>query len=392
MMKLVFSFIALSLIPFSNLMDVYGQDEFDSAELGLKMPVITMNPISGQPGTEIEIKISDMPSTPKDIDPRIEFFVYLPFVSAIGSNVPNNCNGESCIALYSFEEIGEGKLAPKTITFSLFSTTNPPPTVEGGDWKSVCDLKINGKTLERYGKTCTDKDQPVGDYEIKFGWGIQRSELYDVRKTMTFSVLEKEIIQKQNPQDEDETVIEQFDQGLITESEFESRLAELGYDPEEIRQAKALIGKLEHQEGYKTPLKGPIKVHGTDLELTYAISGGVIKQVIPDTEAQSLIIEIDSISNGTLSIKLPRDVIDAKFEQEDDDFFVLLDGLDTSFDETKTGNERTITLEFPQGTEEIEIIGTYVIPEFGVAIFLILILSVFSVIAISKSQPLLLRF
>jgi len=112
----------------------------------------------------------------------------------------------------------------------------------------------------------------------------------------------------------------------------------------------------------------------------------VINQVIPDIEAQSLMVQIDSISNGTLVIKLPREAIDAKFGEEDDDFFVLIDGVESDFDETRTGVERTLTIDYPEGTEEIEIIGTYVIPEFGVIAILILMVSVFSVIFVSRNK------
>lgn len=203
---------------------------------------------------------------------------------------------------------------------------------------------------------------------------------------MTFTVTEKETIPEEKLQNNVEVLIEQFLEGLISESEFDERLAELGYDPEEARQVKALIGKLEHQEGYQTPLKGPIKIQGTDIELTYAIAGGMINQVIPDIEAQSLMIQIDSISNGTLVIKLPREAIDAKFGEDDDDFFVLIDGVESDFDETRTGVERTLTIEYPEGTEEIEIIGTYVIPEFGGIAILILMVSVFSVIFVSRNK------
>jgi len=374
------------LVPISNFSNIYGQTEFDSEALGLQMPTITMNPTSGQPGTEVEIKVTNLSAVPENIDPRIEFFIYMPFLSAIGDNVPQNCAGDSCFALYSFDEVGEGKFAPKTITFTLFSTTNPKPVLEAGGWKSICDIKINGQIAERFSNTCIDQDQPLGDYEIKFGWGIQTSELYDVRKTLTFTVTEKEMIPEEKLQDDEELLIEQFLEGLISELEFDERLAELGYDPEDARQVKALIGKLEHQEGYQTPLKGPIKIQGTDIELTYAIAGGMINQVIPDIEAQSLMIQIDSISNGTLVIKLPREAIDAKFGEEDDDFFVLIDGVESDFDETRTGVERTLSIEYPEGTEEIEIIGTYVIPEFGGIAVLILMVSVFSVIFVSRNK------
>ncbi len=374
--------LVVSLSSFS----VYGQSEFDTVEMGLQMPTIEMTPTSGPPGTEIEIKVTNMPSVPEGNDPRLEFFVYLPFVSAIGQNVPLNCDGEGCFALYSFDEITENKLAPKTISLTLFSTTNSVPVTQAGLRESVCDLKINGQTIERYSETCTDIDQPVGDYEIKFGWGIQQSKLYDVRETLIFTVTEKELIIEERAQDEDELAMSQYEEGLISESEFEQILRDLGYDDEEIRQSKAIIGKLEHQEGFKTPLKGPITVQGTDRELTYTITGGVITQVSPDTESESLIINIDSMSNGTLFIQLPRDVIDAKFGEEDDDFFVLIDGLETEFDEIKTANERTLTVAFPQGTEEIEVIGTFVVPEFGAIAILILVVSVFSIIFMSKTK------
>jgi len=374
------------LVPISNFSNIYGQTEFDSEALGLQMPTITMNPTSGQPGTEVEIKVTNLSAVPENIDPRIEFFIYMPFLSAIGSNVPQNCAGDSCFALYSFDEVGEGKFAPKTITFTLFSTTNPKPVLEAGGWKSICDIKINGQIAERFSNTCIDKDQPIGDYEIKFGWGIQTSELYDVRKTLTFTVTEKEMIPEEKLQDDEELLIEQFLEGLISESEFDERLAELGYDPEEARQVKALIGKLEHQEGYQAPLKEPVEVQGTDFKLTYAISGGKIIQVIPDLDEKSLMVEIESISNGTLVIKLPREVIDAKFAGEDDSFIVLLDGLDVDFDESTTGNERTLTIQYPEGTEDIEIIGTYVIPEFGGIAVLILMVSLFSVIFVSRNK------
>ena len=384
--KLVVIFMIFLLVPISNFSNIYGQTEFDSEVLGLQMPTITMNPISGQPGTEVEIKVTNMPAIPENIDPRIEFFVYLPFVSAIGSNVPNTCEDQNCFALYSFDEVGENKLAPKTLTFTLFSTTNPEPVLEAGLWNSVCDLKINDRPITRYAKTCIDQDQPIGDYEIKFGWGIQLSNLYDVRKTLTFTVHEKELIPEQIQLDEEEFVIEQFEEGLITESEFEERLAELGYDPQMIRKVKAQMGILPHQEGYQAPLKEPVEVQGTNFKLTYAISGGKIIQVIPDLDEKSLMVEIESISNGTLVIKLPREVIDAKFGEDDDDFFVLIDGVESDFDETRTGVERTLSIEYPEGTEDIEIIGTYVIPEFGGIAVLILMVSVFSVIFVSRNK------
>jgi hypothetical protein len=376
----------LFLVPIATISNIYAQTEFDTTAMGLQMPKITMSPSSGQPGTEVEITITKMPPVPENTDPRVEFFVYLPFVSAIGNNVPNNCEGSSCFALYSFEEIGQDKLAPKTIAFTLFSTTNKVPVTQAGLRESVCDLKVNGVTIERYSETCTDIDQPPGDYQIKFGWGIQSSDLFDVRETLTFTVLEKQFVPEVRQVDKDEIIIEEFQTGKISEKEFQEKLAAVGYDEEEIRQATALIGRLPHQEGTQTPLREPIPVLGSDFKIVYVMTEGMIKQVVPDEDAKSLILQIDSISNGTLAIKLPREVIDARFGDGDDDFFVVVDGQEVAFDETKSGNERTLSIDYPAGTEEIEIIGTSVVPEFGAITAAILMTSIIAVIFISKSK------
>ncbi|HUU47747.1 MAG TPA: hypothetical protein VMW55_03090 [Nitrosopumilaceae archaeon] len=384
--NLVLIMMILFLVPIATISNIYAQTEFDTTAMGLQMPKITMSPSSGQPGTEVEITITKMPPVPENTDPRVEFFVYLPFVSAIGNNVPNNCEGSSCFALYSFEEIGQDKLAPKTIAFTLFSTTNKVPVTQAGLRESVCDLKVNGVTIERYSETCTDIDQPPGDYQIKFGWGIQSSDLFDVRETLTFTVLEKQFVPEVRQVDKDEIIIEEFQTGKISEKEFQEKLAAVGYDEEEIRQATALIGRLPHQEGTQTPLREPIPVLGSDFKIVYVMTEGMIKQVVPDEDAKSLILQIDSISNGTLAIKLPREVIDARFGDGDDDFFVVVDGQEVAFDETKSGNERTLSIDYPAGTEEIEIIGTSVVPEFGAITAAILMTSIIAVIFISKSK------
>ena len=185
--QVVLSVILMSFLVFPA-QGLYGQTGFDSDAVGLGVPEITINTTSGPPGTQVEIKVSSPVPIPKNIDPRTEFFVFLPFLKEIGANVPHNCAGKYCLPLYSFEEVGSGKIGPKTITFTIFSTSNPKPIVLGGLVESVCDLKINGKTIERYGNTCNGKNQPAKNYDIMFGWGIQRSDVYDIKKTIVFTV------------------------------------------------------------------------------------------------------------------------------------------------------------------------------------------------------------
>ncbi len=120
----------------------------------------------------------------------------------------------------------------------------------------------------------------------------------------------------------------------------------------------------------------------------YQITGGSIISITPDIDQSSLIIEIKAVDDGELTITLPRELIDAKIGDADDDFFVLVDAEEVDFDETKTDLDRTLTIGFFAGTEEIEIIGTFVIPEFGTIAALILAVAIISIIAVSAKTRL----
>ena len=104
----------------------------------------------------------------------------------------------------------------------------------------------------------------------------------------------------------------------------------------------------------------PTTISGIGTELNSVIHNGVIIKITPDYEAFSLIITINSMDDGELTMTLPRTVIDAKNGEKDDDFFVLVDGGEVEFDETATSTDRTLTIQFPKGSEEIEIIGTFI--------------------------------
>jgi len=64
---------------------------------------------------------------------------------------------------------------------------------------------------------------------------------------------------------------------------------------------------------------------------------------------------------------------------------VLVDGEEWD-DVEINGNE--VTVSFPAGTEEIEIIGTFAIPEFGTIAALILAVAIISIIAVSAKTRL----
>ncbi len=138
-----------------------------------------------------------------------------------------------------------------------------------------------------------------------------------------------------------------------------------------------------------TPSKGStIAVTGTDFMVNYKITGGKLVSITPDVEAHSLIIAITADQDGSLVITLPRSLIDAKMGDQDDTFFVLVDGEEVNFEETTTSTDRTLTIQFPAGAEQIEIIGTFVVPEFGTIAVMILAVAIISIIAVSAKSRL----
>ena len=141
--------------------------------------------------------------------------------------------------------------------------------------------------------------------------------------------------------------------------------------------------------GVAPPKTGPtISVDRTNFSLSYSITGGSLLNVNPDDDANSLILTIETTSDGELTITLPRALIDAKMGDADDEFFVLVDGEEREFGETKTSTDRTLTIAFEDGAETIEIIGTFVVPEFGTIAALILAVAIISIIVVTSKTRL----
>jgi len=131
-----------------------------------------------------------------------------------------------------------------------------------------------------------------------------------------------------------------------------------------------------------------VKVTGSSDLIGYEITGGKLLGIVTDFDANSLIISIQADEDGSLTLTIPRSVLDATINGEDDDFFVLIDGEEVDFDETTTSTDRILTIAFPAGAEEIEIIGTFVVPEFGTIAAMILAVAIISIIAISAKSRL----
>ena len=119
-----------------------------------------------------------------------------------------------------------------------------------------------------------------------------------------------------------------------------------------------------------------------DNAVDYDITCAEILGMTPDTEMKSMIIEIKTDCDGELKITLPKEVIDT----DENGFFVLVDGDETNHNAVSVSEYWTLTIPFSYGSEEIEIIGTYVIPEFGTIAVLVLVAAITTIVMISAKN------
>ena len=83
-------------------------------------------------------------------------------------------------------------------------------------------------------------------------------------------------------------------------------------------------------------------------------------QAITEIEKPLIIVNITSSSDGELTIELPRNIIDSKRSQNnDDEFIVFVDGQYTPADEIDNNDKmRILKIYFEKNTKQIEIVGT----------------------------------
>jgi titin len=120
--------------------------------------------------------------------------------------------------------------------------------------------------------------------------------------------------------------------------------------------------------------QGMIPVLNTTSMISYDITGGQILGISVNPDTYSLNINIKSNSQGTLSIQIPRDMVDAKkLDGTDDTYIVTNDKSVAQFSEIKAAAYRTLVISFPANTAHISVYGTTAVPEFPIALIVFII-------------------
>ncbi len=161
------------------------------------------------------------------------------------------------------------------------------------------------------------------------------------------------------------------------------------YGPQEInyKVMVEIAGEVSEEESAcaadELVVKGGSQVYCVPFDIT----GGVVEKNSISSKTSSLTLMITTDSDGSVSLKIPRNVLDARqhgMEGDDADFIVLVDGEEADFEEIDTtSDDRTLDITFPEGATQIEVIGTWAVPEFGTTAAIILAVAIVSIIAVS---------
>ena len=147
----------------------------------------------------------------------------------------------------------------------------------------------------------------------------------------------------------------------------------------------------EYQSSYEVEIE-----NGGTFDVPYTMKGGVVSSMEIIKKNLSLQIEILTETDGNLDIKLSRDNIDSLSNKGlDIDFIVLIyeknSNIPIQTEYTVINSDdayRAISIPIKNGDDKVEIIGTYVIPEFGTIAMIVLAVAIVSIIAVSAKSRL----
>ena len=103
-----------------------------------------------------------------------------------------------------------------------------------------------------------------------------------------------------------------------------------------------------------------VDVEGNSYDVDYVATGLTVSNVETDLDFISLILTVNvTDSSGILEITFDRNFFDSIYQGSDDAFIILADGDEPNFTEIETNSQsRTLSIELPSGTEDVEIIGS----------------------------------
>jgi len=133
--------------------------------------------------------------------------------------------------------------------------------------------------------------------------------------------------------------------------------------------------------GIKNPLEYILETDDNVFVISYEVNAKVIAMAI-DPELTSLLIGLENTSDSIFVIDLKHDLINV----HNNEFAILVNGLEVDYDIVSDSDSSTLSFFVPTFTEEVEIIGTHVIPEFPFGVIMGLVMMVSIMVAVSRAK------
>ncbi len=122
-----------------------------------------------------------------------------------------------------------------------------------------------------------------------------------------------------------------------------------------------------------------LETSDVQFEISYELNGDVIAMAV-DENTTSFLIGITNVDDSNFEISLPTELISA----ENNEFVVLVDGVETDYDVSTQNDAAMLQFFVPANSQEIEIIGTHVIPEFPLGALVVLATMIVIVTFVTK--------
>ena len=124
-----------------------------------------------------------------------------------------------------------------------------------------------------------------------------------------------------------------------------------------------------------------VEIDEHTFKVLYRVDADIIAMAI-DADLDSFLIGMENTNSSIMSIELAYDLIRA----EDGNYAVLVNGVEVDYDVITGRDSSVLSFFVPDFTEEVEIIGTHVIPEFSLGLLAGLAALIFVAIIVSRTR------
>ncbi len=140
-----------------------------------------------------------------------------------------------------------------------------------------------------------------------------------------------------------------------------------------------IFAQLQESDTFPNSSKYTLKVDQHAYSIPYVVNANIIAMNI-DPESRSLLIGLVNTHDSQFFIDLKNELVSAP----NNEFVILVDGQEVDYKITSNSDSSTFEFFVSVGSEEVEIIGTHVIPEFPIGAIFGFVIMISSIIVFAK--------